>query len=211
LSIPVLGTILITGIEAKQGDDIDWKKNLMLATGAFVSMPGTVTAHPDLTNGLRRRRTGVLKRRTTTVPFVYDPTEEQSIRVNIRVPKNKARRVPDRAISRCASYRVDATLIKLDGELLKIESHSISINAGAGASFTFDMTDDYYNYGYDEETAVTVTAKVEVTPLDSEDCISARPLTSFTLDDARGREFLPTEKLDPVLLKLFLGGPIIVK
>jgi hypothetical protein len=198
-----------------QGDDMDWKTNLMLATGAFVSMSGAVTAHPDLTNGLRRRRTGMLKRRTTTVPFVYDPTGEQSLRVNIRVPKNKARRVPGRAIPRCASYRVDATLIKLGGVDL-VEPVRHDINAGDGVSFAFDMTDgkdddDYYGIDYGEETAVTVTAKVEVTPLDSEDCISARPLTSFTLDDARGREFLPTEKLDPVLLKLFLGGPIIVK
>ena len=62
---------------------------------------------------------------------------------------------------------------------------------------------------YGEPTVVT--AKVEVTPLDSEDCVSARPLTSFTLKGAQGQEFLPAEKLDPVLLKLYRGGPIIIK
>jgi hypothetical protein len=106
---------------------------------------------------------------------------------------------------------VKATLTELSGLFLKVES--LTVNDEAAASFVFDMTDDSgdYNYDYDKETAVTVTAKVEVTPSDSEDCISARPLTSFTLNGPQGREFLPAERLDPVLIKLYRGGPIIIK
>jgi hypothetical protein len=181
---------------------MDWKKKLMLATGAFVSMPGAaLSANCELVNGLRRRRTGSLRRRTTTVPFLFDPKDEQSIKVNVRVPKNNAIRAYGRAISRCNSYRVNASLIKLDGEFLKIESAEIS--AGGGTTVEFDMTGVY------EPT--TVTARVEVTPLGSEDCISEPPLTSFMVNGVQGPQYLPSKDLDPVLMKLFIQGPIIVK
>ena len=182
---------------------MDWKKKLMLATGAFASMPAAVTAHPELINGKRRRRrTGTLIRRTVSVPFTFDPKVDQSIRANVRVPINKARRrVYGQSISRCNSYRVNASLIKIDGAFIKIESSQIT--AGGGTTIEFDMTDVL------EPTAVI--AKVEVTPTDVENCISTSPLTSFTLKGTGGRDFLPTRDLDPVLRKIFPTGPIIIK
>lgn len=182
---------------------MDWKKKLMLATGAFVSMPAAVSAHDPLVNGLRARRTGSLRRRISTVPFLYDPKEEQSIRINVRVPENKARRVYGRAISRCNSYRVGARVFKLDGEV--ITDHSAKIAAGAGATMVFNF----------EDVAVpvptTVIARVEVTPQGDKDCLSEPALTSFTRDGIGGSDFVPSKDLAPVLHKLYFDGPVIIK
>lgn len=165
---------------------INWKQRLALATGAFASMSTGAIAATECTNptGLRR-----VRRRRISVPARVDPLVDQSIRVSVRVPSNKARRVP----VRCNSYRVSARLNAGSEKYLKFARANLKLDA----STTFEF--NFMEIGLVEPT--TVAVNVDVTPTDARACASASPLTSFVLNVTNGdRIFLPMQKLDPVPL-----------
>jgi len=176
------------------------KKKLALATSAFVSMSAAslATACPNELTARRR-----LRRRRASVPARIVPTD-RSLRVNVQMPLNKARRVP----AACSSYKVDVTLLNAqNGAAYKIEDTLIL--AGGGATLEILL---------DENAPATVSANVEVTPTDGGACATINPLTSFILvgTDNQGNEnsrtFLPSRELDPVHLRpAAQGGPIIIK
>ena len=180
---------------------MNWKKKLALATGAFVSMSAAslATACPNELTARRR-----LRRRRASVPARIVPGIDQSIRVNVHMPLNKARRVP----AACSSYKVDASLLDTQSGAEFIKIDPFIIEAGGGANIVFDLR----NSGLSNEVPTTVSASVEVTPIDSGACATIKPVTSFILvgNDNR-RTFLPSQELDSVHLRPeHLGGPIII-
>jgi hypothetical protein len=186
---------------------MDWKMKLALAMGAFVSMPVASVANACSNELTARRR---LRRRRVSVPARVVPGTDQSLRVNVSLPSNEARRVP----AACNSYRVKATV----SEIQKSDSDQIfpkveieQVNVTDGAILEFDLGKIF------EENSIfdpkTVSARVEVTPTDAGSCATVNPVASFVLkDDDCRRTFLPSQALNPVHLRpLSLGGPIIIK
>ena len=189
---------------------MDWKKKLALATGAFVSMPAASIANTCSNELTARRR---LRRRRASVPARIVPNADQSLRVNVHLPMNKARRVP----AACESYTVKATMSEIGGSgsdlvFPKVELDLI-VNAGDGAILDFDLGTIFDQNNIVDPT--TVSVRVEVTPEDVRSCATINPVTSFILvgggEDPR-RTFLPSRALDPVHLRpISAGGPIIIK
>ena len=146
---------------------------------------------------------GTCRRRLASVPVRIAPGKDRSLRVNVQLPLNDARRVP----AACNSYRVKATV----SEIQKITSGQVfpkveieQIEADDGATIEFDLGN--------VENATTVSVRVEVTPTDLGSCATINPVASFVLQGETSRTFLPSQALDPVHLRpLSLGGPIIIK
>lgn len=186
---------------------MDWKMKLALAMGAFVSMPVASVANACSNELTARRR---LRRRRISVPARVVPGTDQSLRVNVSLPSNEARRVP----AACNAYRVKATLTEIQKSDLgavfpKVEIEQV--NVSDGAILEFDLGKIFEENNISDPR--TVNARVEVTPTDAGSCATIKPITSFVLEDNVGRDrFLPSQALDPVHLRpLSLGGPIIIK
>ena len=178
---------------------MDWKKNLALAASAFVSMSVSSVANACANDLTAHKR---LRRRRASVPV--KKVSGQSIRVNVHMPLNKARRVP----AACSSYKVDVTLLDIE---TGIKFHKVEfIDAGQGATMTLDWGSNPEIETIVPETAM-VSASVEVTPTDTS-CATIKPVMSFVLNDNGRGTFLPSQELDPVHLRpASLGGPIIIK
>lgn len=186
---------------------MDLKKKLALAMGAFVSMPAASVAVACSNELTARRR---LRRRRASVPVRIVPGTDRSLRVNVRLPLNKARRVP----AACDFYKLEVSLLDAQNGAEYIKIDAFTIKAGNGATIEFDLfnSDDAADLTTVNES-VTVSARVEVTPEDVGSCATIKPVTSFVLhDESNGRAFLPSQALDPVHLRPnSLGGPIIIK
>jgi len=185
---------------------MDWKMKLALAMGAFVSMPVASVANACSNELTARRR---MRRRRISVPARVVPGTDQSLRVNVSLPSNEARRVP----AACNAYRVKATLTEIKksdlGEIIpKVEIEQV--NVSDGAILEFDLNQIFQDNGIFDP--ITVNARVEVTPTDAGSCATIKPITSFVLQGETSRTFLPSQALNPVHLRpLSLGGPIIIK
>jgi hypothetical protein len=186
---------------------MDLKKKLALAMGAFVSMPVASVATACSNELTARRR---LRRRRASVPVRIAPGKDRSLRINVQLPLNEARRVP----AACNFYKLEVSLLDAQNGAEYIKIDPLTIKAGNGATFEIDLfdSDDAADPATVNES-ITVSASVEVTPEDVGSCATIKPVTSFVLlDQSDGRTFLPSRELDPVHLRpLSLGGPIIIK
>ena len=165
-----------------------------------MSAASLATACPNELTARRR-----LRRRRASVPARIEPG--QSIRVNVHMPKNKARRVP----AACSFYKLEASLLNLDTNEVKFIKLDEGLIAGGGWTIEFVLDNNGETPAIITDAA-TVSARVEVTPTDSGACATIKPVVSFVLKDNDGRHtFLPSQELDPVHLRpVALGGPIII-
>lgn len=211
---------------------MEWKQRLALATGVLMSMSGGAVTATECSTSIRANNR--LRLRRTTVPILVDPTTDNSIRANIRVPypHNKLRtnniRVQKgnevRARRTCNDYRVRASLVNFarrtdSGSFFKVEIEGL-VALGGATTLVFNILDEGEAGDNLTEEALlspaTVAVNVEVEPINEQNCASADIVSSFILTSQDGkRTYLPSQKLNSIKLNVDgfgdPGGPIIIE